>query len=107
MSDYLSANQVRCLLKRINEEAAPLIYQYAVPVIRTRQELIWWVDRFMDRDPEVLRYGPMGRWDVSLVQDFSHVFSTIRYWKMRNFNEDLRFWDVASATNMREHVLWL
>ena len=47
------------------------MYQYAVPVIRTKKELIWWVDRYMDRDPQVLRHGPMGSWDVSLVQDFS------------------------------------
>ena len=107
MSDYLPANQVRCFLKRkfaeiSNEDVAPLTYQHAVLIIRTKAQLIWCVDRYMDGDPRVLRYGPMGSWDVSLVEDFSEVFSAFRNRKMRNFNEDLRFWDVASATNMRE-----
>ena len=72
MSDYLPANRVRCLLKRkfaeiANEEVAPLlyhIYQYAVPVIRTKAQLIWWVDRFMDRRSasiEAWTNGKLGR----------------------------------------------
>ena len=55
----------------------------------------------MDGDPQIRRHGPMGSWDVSLIEDFSEVFSAERNPKMREFDEDLRLWNVARATNMR------
>ena len=106
MSDYLTADQVKCLLKRKfaefgNEEVAPFAYRFVVPVFRTKEQLIRWADRFMDGDPQIRRHGPMGSWDVSLIEDFSEVFSALRNPKMREFDEDLRLWNVARTTNMR------
>jgi surface protein len=58
-----------------------------------------------------IRYGyPIGRWNVSLITDFSRVFDPDRNVDLlqersvsRNrstFNEDLSGWDVSSATTM-------
>eukprot|EP00978_Attheya_sp_CCMP212_P022098 scaffold65460_cov49-Attheya_sp.AAC.1 len=41
-------------------------------------------------------YGcPIGKWDVSRVQDFSELF-----YFLHSFNEDIQSWDVSSATDM-------
>ena len=42
-------------------------------------------------------YGyPIGRWDVSNVMNFSHVFG-----KQRFFNEPIGSWDVSNATDLK------
>ena len=45
-------------------------------------------------------YGPVDDWDVSLITDFSYLFSTNRNKKCRQLNENLSKWNVSSATNM-------
>jgi len=40
-------------------------------------------------------YGPIGDWEVSLVQNFKYLF----YYKT-TFNEDISKWNVAAAENM-------
>jgi surface protein len=45
----------------------------------------------------IFTYGPIiGKWNVSKVTDFSHVFS-----RMTDFNEHIEEWDVSRATNMQ------
>ena len=42
-------------------------------------------------------YGwPIGRWDVSQIEDFSEVFD-----ECHTFNEDISRWDTSHATNMK------
>ena len=42
-------------------------------------------------------YGwPIGKWNVSQIQDFSHIF-----FDCDGFNEDISLWDTSSATDMK------
>jgi surface protein len=46
-------------------------------------------------------YGwPIGKWDVSRLDDFSWIFN-----RTISFNEDIRFWNVSQATTM-EKMFW-
>eukprot|EP00548_Thalassiothrix_antarctica_P001113 CAMPEP_0194135012 /NCGR_PEP_ID=MMETSP0152-20130528/5087_1 /TAXON_ID=1049557 /ORGANISM="Thalassiothrix antarctica, Strain L6-D1" /LENGTH=311 /DNA_ID=CAMNT_0038831015 /DNA_START=99 /DNA_END=1031 /DNA_ORIENTATION=- len=43
-------------------------------------------------------YGwPIAKWDVSQIEDFSHIFSYTR-----DFNEDIGLWDTSNAKNMAD-----
>jgi surface protein len=43
-------------------------------------------------------YGwPINKWDVSILQDFSHIFNS-----NRGFNEDIGSWNISNATSMRQ-----
>jgi surface protein len=49
-----------------------------------------------DAEEFATTYGwPIGRWDVSHVQDFTHIFQF-----QQSFNEKIDLWDVSSATSM-------
>eukprot|EP00978_Attheya_sp_CCMP212_P028624 scaffold99426_cov53-Attheya_sp.AAC.3 len=50
-----------------------------------------------DADSFAETYGwPIDKWDVSMVQDFSHVVRNDK-----SFNESIGSWDVSNATTMR------
>jgi surface protein len=49
-----------------------------------------------DAEEFATTYGwPIGRWDVSHVQDFTHIFQF-----QQSFNEKIDSWDVSGATSM-------
>jgi surface protein len=49
-----------------------------------------------DAEEIATTYGwPINKWDVSNVQDFSHIFAT-----NQGFNEDIGSWNVSNATSM-------
>ncbi|EJK72086.1 hypothetical protein THAOC_06419, partial [Thalassiosira oceanica] len=51
----------------------------------------------------ILTYGEIADWDVSRVQDFSHLFEDEDYCQLPGadtFNEPIGNWDTGSATNM-------
>mmetsp|Transcript_9610 Transcript_9610/g.10672 ORF Transcript_9610/g.10672 Transcript_9610/m.10672 type:complete len:213 (-) Transcript_9610:47-685(-) len=68
---------------------------------RGNKELRECVKRYLcfsptDAEEFAQSYGwPMGRWDVSLVTNFSFIF-----YCQRTFNEDISAWDTSNATNM-------
>jgi surface protein len=72
---------------------------FAVRVIRSKAELVAAIDDVMDRGVDT---AVMERWDVSGVDDFSHVFDVERNWSllMFGFNADLSGWDVSNATDL-------
>eukprot|EP00978_Attheya_sp_CCMP212_P014578 scaffold37257_cov54-Attheya_sp.AAC.1 len=66
---------------------------------QSREELKEAVDKYteynlVDADEFAETYGwPIARWDVSNIQDFSHLFLSKKF-----FNENIGSWDVSSAT---------
>ena len=68
---------------------------------QSNQELCDAVRKYCTYDPEAMEelactYGyPIGKWDVSPVTDFSHVFAD-----QRDFNEYIGDWDVSNTTSM-------
>jgi hypothetical protein len=68
----------------------------------TTEELYAAVDAYVEDDSGTTyiaaEYGhPIGRWNVSQLEDFSEVFSARRNPRMLNFDADLGGWDVSSA----------
>jgi hypothetical protein len=71
------------------------------------------VDRWLDpasRSAVEVMYGPMGDWDVSLVQNFAYLLfgghgdndgPNTKYELKRTFNTDISKWNVISAENMQ------
>jgi surface protein len=59
------------------------------------------VEQYCSKDPEaverlaVIYAYPINKWNVSLLTDFSEIFSN-----QLEFNESIRLWDVSNATNM-------
>ena len=49
-----------------------------------------------DKEECIKRYGLIKDWDVSKINDMSHLFSN-----MREFNEDISKWDVSNVLDMR------
>jgi surface protein len=77
----------------------------------SHKELTLAVHRYMMYDPDdaenfATTYGwPIGRWDVSNVEDFRCMFSIFtkecKSFEFRSkFNEDISSWDVSNATTM-------
>ena len=72
----------------------------------SRAELLDAVDNYMSyKKPEeseaAAEYGtPIGSWCVGAIQDFSEVFSTHRNLDARYFEDDIRCWDMSSATDL-------
>jgi surface protein len=81
--------------------------------IETTDELRAAVDEYLtdnSKDTLVARtYGwPIGVWNVSEIQDFSHLFAAYDFpdsersnFAATSFNEDIAGWDVSNATDMR------
>lgn len=67
----------------------------------TKEELHDAVDVYIDDESSAFlaaEYGyPIGRWDVSLIEDFSEVFSANRNPRMFHFSADLGGWNLSSA----------
>ena len=75
------------------------------PPFQTNDELrrttVWkyikTVDNPVDTEKIGRTYGwPIGKWDVSKLEDFSHVF----YDRCSTFNEDISEWSTSRATTM-------
>jgi surface protein len=107
---------------------SPTRYVDGDRVFQTTEELYDAVDAYRAAGTAssdvVLRYGPLGAWNVSLITDFSRVFDPIRTdtlspstlsdiytdlevdefprtnFDVARFNEDLSGWDVSNAETM-------
>ena len=69
----------------------------------SRLELIRAIDQFLidpSSVPAVYGTEGIGRWDVSQISDFSHVFSAQRNENMIHMNEDLNGWNTSQAEKM-------
>jgi surface protein len=68
----------------------------------TNQELRYAVQKYVDYNLDdaeefASTYGwPIGKWDVSNIQDFSFIFD-----QRTTFNEEIGSWDVSNATTMK------
>jgi surface protein len=71
------------------------------------RELIVAVDEYLGADdPNATiaaeRYGhPIGKWDVSLITDFTSLFDRERIPAAASFHEDLSEWDISKAVSLR------
>ena len=93
--------------RRPSTEKEPANKETRYKKFRTHGELCRIVDEYLNDNGSATSaaktYGhPIGTWDVSLIEDFSHVFSAGRNPKAANFNEDIGDWDVGKATNMEK-----
>ena len=52
------------------------------------------VEKYISRDTEITRYGPIGDWDVSNVTNMSALFQDLE------FNEDISNWNVSNVRDM-------
>jgi hypothetical protein len=75
--------------------------------LETAEMLMEAVDLYLDALPATSiskvssMYGyPIGKWDVSRVDDFSRLFDTRRNPQAAMFQDDLSGWDTRRATNM-------
>ena len=65
-----------------------------------------WYDSSGGNSPEfndsttVPYYGPIDKWQTSLVTDMNNLFSTANNAQSSSFNENIMFWDVSNVTNM-------
>ena len=75
----------------------------------TRDELIQAVDTWIGNNPDQKKelqsiYGPtMNHWDVSRLDDFSHVFNANRNPAMTSIDEDVSLWTTGNGQNF-EHM---
>ena len=54
---------------------------------------------FNDNAQAIATYGEISTWDVSLIDDFSTIFSTGVNSGASTFNDDISLWDVSNATD--------
>jgi surface protein len=59
-----------------------------------------WHDDWISDDPVHDYTAVMARWDVSSVDDFSHIFDVERNIALVRFKADLSGWDVSNATDL-------
>ena len=81
------------------------------PAFASRKELKLAVNKWCDdRGSVESKYGPIGKWDVSLVDDFSNLFCElavcVNYYdppsnpNCIDFNEDISAWDTSRVESM-------
>jgi len=70
-------------------------------VFENRQELLTAVDLILEKPSTAIeRYGRLASWDVSNIDDFSHLFSSFRNQKARMFNDPgIQRWNVSQGRN--------
>lgn len=73
------------------------IYKWIVPSPKNRDQLVEWVDRWVD-DPKGF-VDPIGSWDTSKITDFTKAVSAYRNPKLADFDEELN-WDTSNATTL-------
>jgi surface protein len=93
---------MRTFLRDLPREIRKRAYPFAIRVIHSKAELISAVDLYVVRggNNRTDDYYPIGRWDVSTIQDFSYVFDAVRNPLLGVFDEDLSNWDMSHATNL-------
>jgi surface protein len=72
----------------------------------TTKELVNEVDKVLDGTTNNTIYGRIEDWDVSLIQDFSSLFSSRRNIRAVSFNEDISRWNMSSATDT-SNMFWI
>ena len=104
VTSLVQKKQVSCQWERLCSQAIDQKCGNAPQPFRSNDELKIAVRKYINtienpKDAEVISktYGwPIGRWDVSQVEDFSRVFADCR-----TFNEDIGAWSTTRATDMR------
>jgi hypothetical protein len=98
---------------RSRSRGAPSCFYTLGTLFKTTSELRGAVDDYLaDNSTDTLvarTYGwPIGAWDVSKIQDFSLLFAAFENGDnerfntdAENFDEDIRLWDMSSATTVR------
>jgi hypothetical protein len=69
-------------------------------VFVNRDELINVADAYIVKKSS-FEVSTIGQWDVSQVQEFDDLFSTLQNPRMAQFNEDISHWDVSNIVSMR------
>jgi surface protein len=90
---------MRTFLRDLPREIRKRAYPFAIRVIHSKAELIAAVDQYMVGGGNRTDC-PIGKWDVSNIQDFSYVFDADRNPLLVDFNEDLSNWDMSFARNL-------
>lgn len=72
------------------------------PYFTTRDQLDKAVSEWLNNNPQAIdTYGYIWTWDVSLIEDFSALFSSTVYTThATSFNDNISTWDTSNATDM-------
>ena len=104
VTSLVQKKQVSCQWERLCSQAIDQKCGNVPQPFRSNDELRTVVRKYIktiedpkDAEEIAKTYGwPIGRWDVSQVEDFSHIFDG-----ESSFNEDISAWDTNRATNMK------